>query len=102
MTLRLYDTATRSVRDFVPLVPGKASVYGCGLTVQGAPHVGHIRFGLVFDVLTRWLEYRGFEVTYCRNVTDIDDKILRKAAERDVEYWRVEIGRASCRERVSV
>ena len=89
MTLRLYDTATRSVRDFVPLVPGKASVYGCGLTVQGAPHVGHIRFGLVFDVLTRWLEYRGFEVTYCRNVTDIDDKILRKAAERDVEYWRV-------------
>ena len=89
MTLRLYDTATRSVRDFVPLVPGKASVYGCGLTVQGAPHVGHIRFGLVFDVLTRWLEYRGFEVTYCRNVTDIDDKILRKAGERGVEYWRV-------------
>jgi cysteinyl-tRNA synthetase len=77
------------VRDFVPLVPGKASVYGCGLTVQGAPHVGHIRFGLVFDVLTRWLEYRGFEVTYCRNVTDIDDKILRKAGERGVEYWRV-------------
>ncbi len=77
------------MRDFVPLVPGKVSVYGCGLTVQGAPHVGHIRFGLVFDVLTRWLEYRGFEVTYCRNVTDIDDKILRKAAERDVEYWRV-------------
>jgi cysteinyl-tRNA synthetase len=71
------------------LVPGKVSVYGCGLTVQGAPHVGHIRFGLVFDVLTRWLEYRGFEVTYCRNVTDIDDKILRKAAEQDVEYWRV-------------
>ncbi len=89
MTLRLYDTATRSVRDFVPLVPGKVSIYGCGLTVQGAPHVGHIRFGLVFDVLTRWLEYRGFEVTYCRNVTDIDDKILRKAAEQDVEYWRV-------------
>ncbi|HET9170859.1 MAG TPA: cysteine--tRNA ligase [Actinospica sp.] len=89
MTLRLHDTATRSVRDFAPLVPGKVSVYGCGLTVQGAPHVGHIRFGLVFDVLTRWLEYRGFEVTYCRNVTDIDDKILRKAAEQGVEYWRV-------------
>ena len=89
MTLRLYDTATRSVRDFVPLVPGKVSVYGCGLTVQGAPHVGHIRFGLVFDVLTRWLEYRGYEVTYCRNVTDIDDKILRKAKLEDAEYWRV-------------
>ncbi|MBR7832277.1 cysteine--tRNA ligase [Actinospica durhamensis] len=89
MTLRLYDTATRSVRDFVPLVPGKVSIYGCGLTVQGAPHVGHIRFGLVFDVLTRWLTYRGFDVTYCRNVTDIDDKILRKAAAEGVEYWRV-------------
>jgi cysteinyl-tRNA synthetase len=89
VTLRLYDTATRGVRDFVPLVPGKVSIYGCGLTVQGAPHVGHIRFGLVFDVLSRWLTYRGFEVTYCRNVTDIDDKILRKAADQDVEYWRV-------------
>ena len=77
------------MRDFVPLVPGKVSVYGCGLTVQGAPHVGHIRFGLVFDVLTRWLEYRGYEVTYCRNVTDIDDKILRKAKLEDAEYWRV-------------
>jgi cysteinyl-tRNA synthetase len=77
------------VRDFVPLEPGKVSIYLCGLTVQGAPHVGHIRSGLAFDVLTRWLEYRGFQVTYCRNVTDIDDKILRKAAEQDVEYWRV-------------
>jgi cysteinyl-tRNA synthetase len=77
------------VRDFVPLVPGQVSIYGCGLTVQGAPHVGHIRFGLVFDVLTRWLEYRGYQVTYCRNVTDIDDKILNKAKEQGVEYWRV-------------
>jgi cysteinyl-tRNA synthetase len=89
VTLRLYDTAARSVRDFVPLEPGKVSIYGCGLTVQGAPHVGHIRFGLAFDVLARWLTYRGYEVTYCRNVTDIDDKILRKAAAQDVEYWRV-------------
>ena len=89
MTLRLYDTAARSVRDFVPLEPGKVSIYGCGLTVQGAPHVGHIRFGLAFDVLARWLTYRGYEVTYCRNVTDIDDKILRTAKEQDTEYWRV-------------
>lgn len=89
MTLRLYDTAARSVRDFVPLVPGKVSAYLCGITVQGAPHVGHIRSGLAFDVLTRWLEYRGFEITYCRNVTDIDDKILKKAADQGVEYWRV-------------
>jgi cysteinyl-tRNA synthetase len=89
VTLRLYDTAARSVRDFVPLVPGKVSLYCCGLTVQGSPHIGHIRSGLAFDVLTRWLTYRGFEVTYCRNVTDIEDKILRKAAEQDVEYWRL-------------
>ena len=82
MTLRLYDTATRTVRDFVPLVPGKVSMYGCGLTVQGAPHVGHIRFGLDFDMLTRWLEYRGYEVTFCRNVTDIDDKILARRGAR--------------------
>ena len=77
------------MRDFVPLTPGKVSLYLCGITVQGAPHVGHVRSGLAFDVLSRWLEYRGLEVTYCRNVTDIDDKILNKAAAQGVEYWRV-------------
>ncbi|RBY77896.1 cysteine--tRNA ligase [Blastococcus sp. TF02-09] len=87
MSLRLYDTAARAVRDFTPLRAGQASVYVCGLTVQGPPHVGHIRAAVSFDVLRRWLEAGGLEVTYVRNVTDIDDKILAKAAERDVPWW---------------
>lgn len=81
MTLRFYDTASAEVRNFVPLVPGKASLYYCGATVQGMPHVGHIRSAIAFDQLTRWLQYRGLRVTVVRNVTDIDDKILAKSAE---------------------
>ncbi|WP_458779511.1 cysteine--tRNA ligase [Arthrobacter sp. D3-16] len=79
MTLRFYDTASAEVRNFVPLVEGKASLYYCGATVQGMPHVGHIRSAIAFDQLTRWLTYRGFRVTVVRNVTDIDDKILAKS-----------------------
>jgi cysteinyl-tRNA synthetase len=89
VTIRLYDTATRSVRDFVPVEPGKASLYLCGVTVQGAPHIGHVRSGVNFDILSRWLTYRGHEVTFCRNITDIDDKIINKANEAGVEYWRI-------------
>ena len=87
MSLRLYDTATAEVRDFVPLVPGQVGVYVCGLTVQADPHLGHIRSGVAFDVLRRWLTYSGYDVTYIRNVTDIDDKILLKSAEENVEWW---------------
>ncbi|MBN1091447.1 cysteine--tRNA ligase [Blastococcus sp. TML/M2B] len=87
MSLRLYDTAARAVRDFTPLRAGRASLYVCGLTVQGPPHVGHIRAAVSFDVLRRWLDASGLEVTYVRNVTDLDDKILAKAAERDVPWW---------------
>ncbi|MGY1846580.1 cysteine--tRNA ligase [Blastococcus sp. SYSU DS1021] len=99
MSLRLYDTAARAVRDFTPLRAGQASVYVCGLTVQGPPHVGHVRAAVSFDVLRRWLTARGLEVTYVRNVTDIDDKILTKAAERDVPWWAwaYEFERASTR-----
>ncbi|MDK1361427.1 cysteine--tRNA ligase [Arthrobacter sp. zg-Y1219] len=81
MSLRFYDTATAQVRDFVPLKEGEVSLYYCGATVQGMPHVGHIRSAIVFDQLTRWLQWRGFRVTTVRNVTDIDDKILAKAAD---------------------
>ncbi|HEX2905105.1 MAG TPA: cysteine--tRNA ligase [Jatrophihabitans sp.] len=87
MTLRLYDTATRSVRDFVPLEAGRASIYVCGATVQGAPHIGHLRSGLNFDILRRWLSFRGYDVTLVRNVTDIDDKIIAKSAEAGRPWW---------------
>lgn len=79
MSIRLYDTATREVRDFAPLVEGRVGVYVCGLTVQSEPHVGHVRSAVNFDVLRRWLAHRGFQVDFIRNVTDIDDKILTKA-----------------------
>ena len=87
MNLRLYNTATRAVEDFVPLVPGKVSIYHCGLTVQASPHLGHIRKEVVFDVLRRWLTHQGFDVTVVANVTDIDDKILAKSAEAGIEWW---------------
>ncbi|HTA10968.1 MAG TPA: cysteine--tRNA ligase, partial [Streptosporangiaceae bacterium] len=89
MTLRLHDTATRSVREFSPLQPGKVSLYLCGATVQAPPHIGHIRSGVNFDILVRWLRASAYEVTYCRNVTDIDDKILRTAAQEGVQWWAV-------------
>ncbi|RPA65579.1 cysteine--tRNA ligase [Gordonia oryzae] len=87
MTLRLYDTATREVRDFVPLRTGHVSIYLCGATVQGVPHIGHVRSGIAFDILRRWLLHRGDDVLFVRNVTDVDDKILRKAAEAGRPWW---------------
>ena len=88
MSLRLYDTAARELRDFTPLVPGQVGIYICGLTTQGAPHIGHVRFAVAFDVLRRWLEGRhGYEVTLVRNVTDIDDKILARSAEAGVPWF---------------
>lgn len=80
VTLRFYDTATASVRDFEPVHPGEARLYYCGATVQGMPHIGHVRSALVFDQLARWLAFRGHRVTTVRNVTDIDDKILANSA----------------------
>jgi cysteinyl-tRNA synthetase len=87
VALRLYDTAARRVRDFVPLYEGRAGVYVCGLTVQSEPHVGHIRSGVCFDVLRRWLLHRGYDVTYIRNITDIDDKILVRSQEEARSWW---------------
>ena len=87
--LKLYDTATRAVRDFTPIKKGEVSIYLCGATVQAAPHIGHIRSGVNFDILRRWLIASGNSVTFVRNVTDIDDKILQKAIVEKTPWWAV-------------
>ncbi|SES06492.1 cysteine--tRNA ligase [Actinokineospora terrae] len=87
MSLHIYDSASRTSRPFAPLVPGIASIYVCGATVQGVPHIGHVRSGLNFDVVRRWLAHGGLDVRLVRNVTDIDDKILVKAAEAGRPWW---------------
>ena len=87
VTLRIYDTATRTLRDFEPVRAGHASVYLCGATVQTVPHIGHIRSGVAFDILRNWLEAHGLDVAFVRNVTNIDDKILTKAADTGRPWW---------------
>ena len=89
MSLQLYDTATRSVRDFVPREPGKVGIYLCGLTVQSPPHIGHLRSGVNYDVLRRWLLHSGYEVTFVRNITDVDDKMLAKSLEQGRPFWSI-------------
>jgi cysteinyl-tRNA synthetase len=89
VTLHLHDTAARAVREFTPVTPGEVSVYLCGATVQAPPHIGHLRSAVCFDVLIRWLEASGYRVTFCRNVTDIEDKILRTAQREGVPPWIV-------------
>jgi cysteinyl-tRNA synthetase len=90
VTLRLYDTKDQALRDFVPLREGHVGMYVCGPTVQSSPHIGHLRSALVYDILRRWFSYRGYDVEFIRNVTDIDDKILAAADEEDSrpeEWW---------------
>lgn len=89
VSIRLYDTSARQIRDFVPLEPGRVSIYLCGATVQAPPHIGHVRSGLNFDIMRRWFTHRGYDVTFVRNVTDIDDKIIVKAAEQDRPWWSI-------------
>ena len=89
MALSLYNTATRTVSEFRPITPGKVGIYLCGATVQAPPHIGHIRSGVNFDILRRWLAASGFDVTFIRNVTDIDDKILHKAVHENIPWWAV-------------
>ncbi|MDO8338031.1 MAG: cysteine--tRNA ligase [Microcella sp.] len=94
MSVRLYDSLRQAVVDFEPLEPGRVGMYVCGPTVQSAPHIGHVRSALVYDLWRRWLSYRGFAVTFIRNVTDIDDKILVNASEAEPWYavaYRVEL-----------
>jgi len=87
VNLQLHDTATRRTAPLIPVREGAVSLYVCGPTTQGAPHLGHLRTFLAFDVLVRWLERSGYEVTHIRNVTDIEDKILTKSAEAGTEWW---------------
>jgi cysteinyl-tRNA synthetase len=87
VSLRLHDTATREQREFVPVRPGTASIYVCGATVQGAPHIGHVRSGLNYDILRRWLTHHGLDVLLVRNVTDIEDKVLAKSAAAHRPWW---------------
>ena len=87
--LKLYSTSTRSVAPFQPIEAGKVGIYLCGATVQANPHIGHIRSGVNFDILRRWLIASGFDVTFIRNVTDIDDKILHKALHEEIPWWAV-------------
>jgi cysteinyl-tRNA synthetase len=87
--IRLHDTATGEVRELALREPGKVTMYVCGPTVYGPPHLGHGRFSLVFDVLRRYLEWSGFEVTYVSNITDIDDNILNRAAEESRPWTEI-------------
>ncbi|MGA0082542.1 MAG: cysteine--tRNA ligase [Candidatus Nanopelagicales bacterium] len=87
--MKLYDSYSRSLRDFVPLKNGEVSMYLCGATVQGSPHIGHMRSTIVFDVLRRYFEYKNLKVLFVRNVTDIDDKILHNAGHEDISWWEL-------------
>ena len=88
-SLNLYDTKSRSVSAFKPIKKDEVGIYLCGATVQAPPHIGHIRSGVNFDILRRWLIASGYKVNFIRNVTDIDDKILHKAAHEEIPWWEV-------------
>lgn len=87
VSLKIFDTASRALREFQPVREGHASIYLCGATPQAQPHIGHLRSSVAFDILRRWLLAQGYDVAFVRNVTDIDDKILRKAEENDRPWW---------------
>jgi cysteinyl-tRNA synthetase len=87
VSLQLYDTGTRTIRPFEPLHEGRVGMYVCGATPQAAPHIGHLRSGVIYDVVHRWLRRLGYDVIFARNVTDIDDKIIAVSAERNVPWF---------------
>mgnify|MGYP006192063083 FL=1 len=88
-TLNLYNTKSRVISAFKPIKKGEVGIYLCGATVQAPPHIGHIRSGVNFDILRRWLITSGYKVNFVRNVTDIDDKILHKAVHEEIPWWQV-------------
>lgn len=84
MSLRIYNTLARAAQPFAPIDPGHVRMYVCGITVYDLCHMGHLRMNMAFDVVYRWLRASGFNVTYVRNITDIDDKIIKRAVERGI------------------
>ena len=88
-SLSLYDTKSRKLSVFKPIKKGEVGIYLCGATVQAPPHIGHIRSGVNFDILRRWLIASGYKVNFIRNVTDVDDKILHKAVHEEIPWWQV-------------
>ena len=84
MSLRIYNTLSRELEEFSPLEPGHVRMYVCGITVYDLCHVGHARSAVAFDLVQRWLKASGLRVTYVRNITDIEDKIIRRAVERGI------------------
>ena len=84
MSLRIYNTLSREIEQFSPLVPGHVRMYVCGMTIYDFCHIGHARMMMAFDVVQRWLKASGLKVTYVRNITDIDDKIIRRSLERGI------------------
>ncbi len=89
MALRLYNTLTRQKEEFVPVKAGEAGIYACGVTVYDTCHIGHARSAINFDVITRYLRYRGYKVTYVKNFTDVDDKIIAKANREGVGFREI-------------
>jgi len=87
--MKLYNTLTRTVEPLKPIKKDQVSIYVCGATVQGSPHIGHMRTAVVFDLLRRWLTVKNYQVTLIRNVTDIDDKILHTAGHENRPWWAV-------------
>ena len=81
MSLRIYNTLSRALEDFSPIEPGHVRMYVCGVTVYDRPHIGNARSAVAFDVVRRWLEASGLHVDFVRNITDIDDKMIRRAVE---------------------
>ena len=84
MSLRIYNSLSRSIEEFTPLNPGQVRMYVCGMTIYDLCHIGHARMMMAFDIVQRWLKTSGLEVTYVRNITDIDDKIIKRAVERGI------------------
>ncbi|MCU0872031.1 MAG: cysteine--tRNA ligase, partial [Pirellulaceae bacterium] len=89
MTIRLYNTLTRNKEDLIPVTPGKVGIYLCGPTVYAKAHIGHMVGPVIFDTVKRYLVYSGYEVNWVVNITDVDDKLIKKGKERGLSMAQV-------------